>query len=321
METISRQKFLKYLGFSGAAFLVPPLSSSFTSFPKPSPPANDGTLYMAHMTDIHVQSGRAAEDGFASTLQTINGYKEKPDFILNGGDSIMNSALNLSREKVKKQWDLFHDILKNNNSLPIHHCLGNHDLYGWTSPDRAHEEAKQWALDEYKLSRSYYAFEKGNWKFIVLDSIHGRDTIPGYFGKLDEVQREWLEQELASTPNTFFICIVTHIPILAICTLFDHSSKNSEHWSIPNNTLHADAKELTTLFHKYPNIKACLSGHIHMIDHVNYLGIDYFCNGAVSGSWWKGDFHEFPPSFSMMRFSDTGRVEREIIYYDWQRTS
>ncbi len=320
METLSRLKFLKYVGVSGAALLLPKLSSSRDTISSRTP-TEPAVLRMAHLTDIHVEAGKDSEAGFANALQAVNSLAERPEFILNGGDSIMNSALNLSRERVKNQWELFHKILQDNNSLPVHHCIGNHDLYGWSSPNQAHTKGKKWALDEYKMEQPYYAFEKGNWKFIVLDSIHGRDSIPGYYAKLDEMQMTWLGNELAATPANQFICIVSHIPILAVCTMFIGKNKDREHWSIPNNALHADADELTALFYQYPNIKACLSGHIHLVDHVNYLGIDYYCNGAVSGSWWKGNYHQFPPSFSVMNFHDNGKVERELHYYNWQSSS
>jgi Icc protein len=321
MEPISRQKFLKYLGISGAALLLPKMSLSGTGVSNDPVKVTARIIRMAHLTDIHAQEGKGSEQGFASALQAVNSLAEKPDFIFNGGDSIMNSALNLSRERVKDQWGVFHKIIQANNTLPVHHCIGNHDVFGWTTPDHAHIKGKKWAMDEYKLERPYYSFEEGNWKFIVLDSIHGRNTVPGYYAKLDVEQFVWLREELASAAPDQFICIGSHIPILAVCTMFKTGNKEGEHWNIPNNTLHADAGELTALFYQYPNIKACLSGHIHMIDHVNYLGIDYFCNGAVSGSWWKGSYQQFPPSFSVMNFHADGKVEREVIYYDWQNGS
>ncbi|HXC06923.1 MAG TPA: metallophosphoesterase [Bacteroidia bacterium] len=326
MEKLSRQKFLQYLGLSSAALVLPGLSPGRSLIPLAASPASRAPaltatptpLRMAHLTDIHVQSGPESETGFAAALEAVNRMSEKPDFILNGGDAIMNSALNLSREEVKTEWGLFHSILNNHNSIPLRHCVGNHDLYGWTSPSRTHAEGKQWALDEYELSKGYYAFQKENWKFIVLDSIHGRRSVPGYYAKLDDAQFDWLKTELESTPSTQYICIVTHVPILAMCTLFNEFNKQADHYRIPDNILHADAEELIALFASYPNIRTCLSGHIHRIDQVNYLGIDYFCNGAVSGSWWKGNYHQFPPSFSMMNFYENGKVERELIYYNWK---
>jgi Icc protein len=336
MEQISRQKFLKYLGLTSASLLLPRYISAqqtaslsdqkvihtHTGPTENTPSPQTPVVRIAHLTDIHIEEGKDSVHGFTSALKAVNDSTLKPDLILNGGDAIMNSGLNLSRERVKDQWKLFHSILGQENSIPLRHCLGNHDLYGWTSPDTAHAKGKKWAMEEYQLERPYYSFQQANWKFIVLDSIHGRNTIPGYYARLDEEQLVWLKQELQQTPADVFICIITHIPILAICTLFEsRNHSGGEHWNIPNNTLHADADELTALFYQYPNIRTCLSGHIHMIDHVNYLGIDYYCNGAVSGSWWKGNYKQFPPSYSDMAFYANGKVERKISFYNWQSAS
>ena len=49
-------------------------------------------------------------------------------------------------------------------------------------------DGKKWAMEEYSLSKNYYSFKINNWKFVVLDSIHARNTIPGYYGKIDDEQ-------------------------------------------------------------------------------------------------------------------------------------
>ncbi|WP_317897950.1 metallophosphoesterase family protein [Aurantibacillus circumpalustris] len=317
METLNRKKFLKLVGLASIGVLISELNATSIPFS-----GNDGKLFspeplrVAHLTDIHIQNGLEPERGFASCLNAVNSLPHKPDLIINGGDAIMNSALTFSKEKVNKQWELFHALLKSDNSITVKHCIGNHDLVGWPVAKCSEAESKFRAMDEYSISKPYYSFTKGKWKFIVLDSIQCKNSIPGYSARLDSVQMIWLEEELKDTPPDFFICIVSHVPILAICTLFDTTFSNKKHRTVPDNLLHGDAAELTNLFYRYPNVKACLSGHIHMIDHVNYLGVDYFCNGAVSGSWWKGNHHQFPPSFSMMNFFEDGKVAREVNYYD-----
>ena len=316
METLNRKNFLKLLGVSSLAVLSSKASAvgllhSFSDEKKLSTP-----FRVAHLTDIHIQPGLDAEKGFASCLHAVNSLAQKPDMILNGGDAIMNAAFTFSKEKVKKQWELFHHILSLDNSLPVHHCIGNHDLYGWAMPNSSEMENKYLAMDEYQIKKPYYSMQYRKWKFIVLDSIRPKNSVPGYYAEIDEEQMNWLKEELQNTPKDLFICIVSHVPILAVCTLFEGNSKNKKNWNIPNNSLHADAGELTALFYQYPNVKACLSGHIHMIDHVNYLGVDYYCNGAVSGSWWKGSHHQFPPSISMMNFYDDGKVSREVNCYN-----
>ena len=65
-----------------------------------------------------------------------NAIKEKPAFIINGGDAIMD-GLAANKEKTAAQWLTWKRILTEENNLPIYHCLGNHDAWGWqlTEPE------------------------------------------------------------------------------------------------------------------------------------------------------------------------------------------
>lgn len=321
----SRKDFLKTLGLLGATQFLSPFAKGTNISPgmltlpeKPSPAKR--ILRVAHLTDIHIKPEKTAEQGFAAALHQVNQLPDKPDFIINGGDAIMN-AVSFSKENVKAQWNCFHSILKSENDLKVHHCIGNHDLFGWAMPGADKSSGKIWALDEYQMNLPYYSFSTKGWKFIVIDSIHPRKSVPGYFGKVDEAQLAWLETELHNTPEHTHICVVSHIPILAVCTLFDGSYVHNNHWFVPDNTLHADARILRDLFYKNGKVKACLSGHIHLIDHVNYLDTDYYCNGAVSGGWWKGDHQQFSPSFIVMNFFEDGSTTREVFYYKWNGMS
>ena len=314
----NRKSFFKTLGIIGAGtFLSNNVFAKRDLFEVEKSLASKRSLRVAHLTDIHVTKGKIPESGMANVLNDANNLSDKLDFIINGGDSIMNAA-SLSANHIKQQWNVFNNILKNENSLPIYHCIGNHDIFSWALPDKNHAEEKHKTLIEYGLQKSYYSFSKNGWKFIVLDSIHGRKSVPGYFGKIDEEQFLWLENELKNTPSDQHICIVTHIPILAVCVLFDSSNNSNNSWNVPDNALHSDADRLIELFYRYKNIKACLSGHIHLIDHVSYLGIDYYCNGAVSGSWWKGNYKQFAPSFSTIDFFEDGTTKRANHFYNWK---
>lgn len=164
--------------------------------------------------------------------------------------------------------------------------------------------------------KRYYSFSKNNWHFIVLDSTQ-LNPAGGYIGKLDEGQLEWLQQELAAVPADKFICIVSHIPVLSICSglFFDKTETNGD-LLIKRNLMHTDFLVLKKIFAKYPNIRVCISGHIHLQDEVEYLGIKYYCNGAVSGNWWKGSFQEFSPAYAVMELFDDGTSKRTMIKYE-----
>jgi hypothetical protein len=51
----------------------------------------------------------------AKAFHHAQSLKPKVDFIINGGDSIMDS-LEADKQKTQTQWDLFHSILKKENS-------------------------------------------------------------------------------------------------------------------------------------------------------------------------------------------------------------
>jgi Icc protein len=275
------------------------------------------SLRFAFISDIHVKPGAAPENGMAKAIKHIQAKTPKVDFIINGGDSIMD-ALAATKESAQTQWNLYHSIMEKENKLPVYPCIGNHDIFGWFHkiPDPADPlYGKTWAVKELKMTDRYYHFKKGKWNFIVLDSTQ-LNPAGGYIGKIDEEQLVWLTAKLKEIPSTEFICMVSHIPILSICSgLFFNKTEANGDLMIKRNLMHSDFFTLKTLFNKYPNIKTCLSGHIHLQDEVNYHNIDYYCNGAICGNWWSGAFQEFDPAYAVFEFFDDGSTKREMVNY------
>jgi len=282
-------------------------------------------LRFAHLTDIHVKPGLIPETGMAKALQQVQRLDKKIEFIMNGGDMIMD-ALEATKEKTQQQWDVFHRILRSENSLPVFHCIGNHDVWGWfikeNLPTGQAGKAvsdklygKQWVIDTLQLPNRYYNFSKGNWNFLVLDSIQ-LNPAGGYIGKVDDPQMEWLQQALKNIPVNQHVCIISHIPILSISSgLFFNKTEANGDLKIQRNLMHTDFLALKKLFQQHPNIRCCISGHTHLQDEVDYLGIKYYCNGAVSGNWWNGSFQEFAPAFAVMELFDDGSSKRTIVNY------
>ena len=276
------------------------------------------SIKVAFISDIHVKPDEVSQAGMRKALRHINNLKQKPAFIINGGDSIMD-ALAADKIATQAQWDVWASILNSENKLPVYHCIGNHDIWGWQVKDESIKSdplyEKNWVISQHSMSGRYYSFTKGRWHFIVLDST--QENNGGYIARLDEEQYQWLENELASVPKDTFICIVSHIPIISFCAaMFFNDMLPNGDWKLSRVLLHTDARRIKSLFTKYPNIKTCLSGHIHLQDEVNYLGIRYFCNGAISGNWWKGAFQEFEPAYAVFDFQNDGNVSREMIEYN-----
>ncbi len=277
-----------------------------------------GKIRFAFLTDIHVKPGIIPETGMTKALHHAQSQKPRVDFIINGGDAIMDS-LEADKQKTQIQWDLYNVLLKNENSLPVYHCIGNHDVWGWfiknEKPEADKLYGKQWAVEALQLPRRYYSFTKDKWHFIVLDSTQ-LNPAGGYIAYIDPEQLAWLQQELAQTKDKF-ICFVSHIPILSICAgLFFNKTEANGDLKIQRNLMHTDFIELKKLFLQYPNIKVSLSGHIHLQDELDYLGIKYYCNGAVSGNWWKGAFQDFAPAYAVIELNNDGTSSRKMIEYE-----
>ena len=275
------------------------------------------SLRIAFLTDVHVKPTEAAETGMRKAYRHVNALKDKPDFILNGGDAIMD-ALAADKVKTQTQWDVWNKILAEENKLPIHHIIGNHDVWGWQVKDENIKTDplydKAWAIKQHNMPGRYYSFEKKEWKFIILDSTQQNGG--GYIARLDEQQMAWLEKELKNTPSNQHICIASHIPIVSFCSamFFDDHLENGD-WKLSRALLHVDARKIIQLFTAFKNIRCCLSGHIHLQDVVEYKNVHYYCNGAVSGNWWNGAFKGFDPAYAMFEFQKNGTVSRQMINY------
>lgn len=305
---MQRRKFLQNISLISAAATLPIISTA-------QAPKKKRSFTTAFITDIHIKPLDVAEAGMKKALQNINQLKQQPDFIINGGDSIMD-ALAADKAQTKAQWDLFNKIMQAENKLPVKHCLGNHDIWGWQLKEDVKSDTrygKAWWLQQTGYTKTYYSFTHSGWHFIFLDSV--QENNGGYIALLDNAQFSWLENELASNKEKM-ICIVSHIPIISFCSaMFFKDMLPNGDWKLSRALLHTDARKIKGLFKNYPNIKACLSGHIHLQDEVNYLGIKYFCNGAISGNWWKGAFQDFAPAYALFDFYNDGTVERKMVEY------
>lgn len=293
--------------------------SLLTSF-KPDEQPKKRVLRLIHLTDMHIEPGEKVRKAIATMLREIGNLEVQPDLVLNTGDNIMD-GLSRNKQNVSEQWQAWQEYFRNNLKHEMHSCIGNHDIWGWGMNDNAVRKdplyGKAWASAMLNLQELYYSFEKKGWKFICLDSSLYDSKSKGYTARLDEEQLKWLKKELENTSSDTNICIASHIPILSVAVYFDGDNLKKGNWQIPGAWMHTDAKELTDLFNRHPNVKAALSGHVHMIDQIEFQGVSYFCNGSVCGKWWLGKYHGFGPSYAIVDFYEDGSVFCDHRTIDW----
>jgi Icc protein len=275
-------------------------------------------MRIAYLTDIHVQPERNAGEGLIACLRHVQQLTPLPDVVFNGGDAIMD-AFEADESRTRRQWDLWHMIIHDECRLPIEHCLGNHDVWGWnrtksgtTGLEPLH--GKRWAMEAFGLRERFHSFDRAGWHFIFLDSTFPKGD--AYEARLDEEQFDWLQSDLQAVSPATPILVVSHIPILSACAYFDGDNEKTGDWLVPGAWMHLDARRIKGLFSRHANVKLCLSGHIHLLDRVEYNGVTYLCNGAVSGQWWKGAYQECPPGYAVIDLRADGTFAHQYIPYD-----
>lgn len=314
--TNTRRYFLKQAAIGGVVgSILPGISLAASTAGK-----KKRSMRIAHITDVHILNQRNAEASFLKVIEEINELKDPADIIINTGDTVMDENKQ-TRETVATRWKVWSN-LTSYNKVPMYSALGNHDV--WYGPSEALDSeykkekryGKQWATEMLSLPNRYYSFEKGGWHFIALDSINGET---GY--QLDDAQFEWLGGELTSIPTDKPICVFNHVPILSIgATLYLTQRTPVLESKFPVADMHLDHNRIKNLFAKHRNVKLCLSGHVHYIDAIEYLGVKYLCNGAVSGNWWRDPIalDEFPPVYSIIDLYGDGSSTCESVYYQFQ---
>ncbi|WP_299465736.1 metallophosphoesterase [Mucilaginibacter sp.] len=307
MMNLKRRSLLKAAGLATGIIVTSGLPALASVSGNEEKKGKKLALTVAHITDVHISDGQNAPERFKKCLREII-TKRKPDFFLNGGDSINDASYdNVIRDQVTKQWKVWDDCMTLLDKYEVHSCIGNHDSW-WKAPSKEDEMyGKEYAVKRLKIPNRYYSFTKKNWHFIVLDGNNSKIS-------LDEEQFTWLQAELEKIPASAPTLLMSHYPILGTTQVLVGGG-------------HSDCKKLKDLFYKHRDkVRVCLSGHNHLSDQTHYNDVLYCCNGAMSGFWWgKGDkesagpgyYLETPPGYAMLNLYEDGSVENEYFPHSY----
>jgi len=233
------------------------------------------------MTDIHLEYGKGAVDGFKKAIDTAN--KLNADFVLTGGDLVAD-ALEAKHSRADSLFSLYAQTSEAFN-MPVYNTIGNHDLYGLYEKSGADSLDPDYNDGMYKryFGKTYYSFDHKGWHFIVLNSIvdAGNDKYKGF---IDDDQMRWLASDLEKLDKSTPIIISTHIPFITTYSqLLNGALSANDEWSVITNS-----QEILKMLYPY-NVKLVLQGHLHIIEYI-YLQnkIRFLVGGAVSAYVWRG---------------------------------
>ena len=280
-----------------------------------TPPASAQPFRFVHLTDIHVAPERQAEQGLVQCLQSVLALDPRPDFILTGGDLVMD-VFEQDEDRARKLFQLLRKVFDDNAGIPVHHCIGNHDVFGWGSSKVQEGQAgygKQMVSEYLELPNRYYRFDHKGWRFFVLDDIQPAPE-KAYQAYLDEEQLAWLEAELKAKPKEMPAAAVCHIPLLSVTVIGDAENNI---YQIPTSSMCRDMPRLVQLFAEN-NVRLSLSGHLHQLDRITFRGVEFICDGAVSGGWWKGPHKGFEEGYGVIDLGADGSVQHQYLDYGWE---
>ncbi|MHC2069263.1 metallophosphoesterase family protein [Bremerella sp. T1] len=289
-SSLARRRFLQAGGALAGASLFPWNQSLVQA---EDATAATPSFRFVHLTDIHAQPELGAAEGWLQCVQKVNQLDPIPDFVITGGDLIMD-ALAPDAERIDLEWKLFDEASKQ-LAVPVHHTIGNHDIGGWSPKSKLSKQdpryGKAMFADRYGQGSTYHSFDHKGWHFVILDSVgkaEPGEPGSGYIGLIDDEQVEWLRNDMEKTGRDTPTVIVTHIPFFSAVL----QSMSGPQTPVSRGGLVTNAHEVRKLLEPY-NVQLVLSGHGHVRERIDLRGVTYLQGGAVSGGWWRGPlFHE-----------------------------
>ncbi len=265
---------------------------------------NSDSFSFVFMTDIHVQPERRGNEGFAAAIGRVN--QLAPDFVITGGDLIMD-ALGQTQGRADSLYTMY-TTLAHNFNMPVYNTLGNHEVFGLYEESGISPQHPQYGrgmyLEAMEYENTYYSFDVNNWHFIVLDGI-GFTPERRYYGFIDSLQLDWLENDLKNVDPQTPIVISTHIPFVSVYGQF----VNGATYGMGRGEVIVNAHDVLKKFENH-NLKLVLQGHLHEVEHIEFKGTHFITGGAVCGQWWQGPRDGFPEGFVV--------VEVKGDDFDWR---
>ncbi len=316
MRLLDRRRFLSLSAAAAAASGLPlPAQQATRSAATP------GSLKLVFFTDTHTEPELRAAEGTALALAKIKSLK--PDLCIQGGDHCFDLAA-VPRDRSLMLLDLYGKTEHALDGIPIHHVIGNHDVFGRDPGSNVPTSDPLYgkkAFEQLFNTRTYRSFDQAGYHFILLDSIQitsQRD----FDAMVDPAQIAWLAQDLAATPAGTPIVVASHVPIVSAAPQYtpsdDRAAKAAAYQAITglHGFLLGNAREVTQLFEGH-NVIAVLQGHTHINETVLWRNTPYITSGAVSGNWWKGSRWGTPEGFTVLELA-AGAAHWRYETYGWK---
>lgn len=291
-ETFSRRKFVKETLASAVILCSAPHVFAETEGEiKKIQPSSEPLFRFLQVNDLHIQhAAKSYKDANVRASWLFNALKEeryfpKPDFILGIGDIICGESL----EGIKNDFTYLREKFLDGLSIPFYPVMGNHEC----KQQEGNQEYEAPFIETYGPDRLNYSFEYKGVGFIAYNNV-------GTYGLPDEqeyARKETLKKLLQKNPSLPKI-VCCHIPIIPVRE--EHVLAESFGFASYKTK---DASTLEVLEAPESNVKAVLSGHLHITGSVIKEGIHHISIAGLAS---------YPHDIALYSvFSD--RIDVEVI--------
>jgi len=173
-------------------------------------------------------------------------------------------------------------------AAPLHHVLGNHDMYDLSKPD---------VLAALGLERSYYSFDLGEYHVVVLDAEFNPDgtdydhVFMRTKGFIPPEEMDWLVADLAATERPTIVAV--------------HQPLDAEFEALAGGPPIVNRLDVQRVLNESGVVIAVLQGHDHENRYAEIDGIHYITFAAM-----VDHTEPAPPTFAQMTLDPIERMIR-----------
>ncbi len=283
--------------------------------PSPRPRA----FRFVHMADIHLQPEQRADEGFRAALEAVHALDPRPDFILTGGDLVMNAG-RADHDRASLLFDRYNRICRDSD-IPFHNCIGNHDIFGWSAsgsiPSTHADYGTKMVCDRVGMDQPTYSYDHGGWHFSVVNNVlPNPGDGEGYHGGISDEDMDWLDRDLAAAGDRPKV-LCTHIPIVSVVVFRRMDARDEEYMQVPRRWMCRNVGPILRLLNTH-RVNLVLTGHQHQNERILLDGTTHIGQGAVCGAWWKGAHWGNHEGFGVLDVRTDGTFEHRYHAYGWE---
>ncbi len=206
----------------------------------------------AFFTDTHIEPELDAGRGCDMCFRKIANLNL--DFAIMGGDHVFD-AVSVDRARATTVFDLYQKT-QSTLQLPLHHVIGNHDVFGVNTASGASPSDPGYGKKMYedRFGKTSYSFDHKGWHFIILDSIQPTDDRL-WDARIDPAQLAWLKDDLLHAGATTPIIITVHVLLVTAYATWGQAATPGKYSTLTVG----NAPEVLAAFEGH-NIVAVLSG-------------------------------------------------------------